>query len=165
MKAFLQQPGRETLRAAINAHRLLVKEQKTAGDALYHIAMMMLKLVSEFRLPFVSVPALVMIMSFFIRDFSHRFLLLDVWASQIPAKPGLEIAGRGSVRLSFLPRDAMAGHYLIYEDCIRICFLRGLRGKGDGAGGAAFARELERCLHEVSALARAGNPVPPASPA
>ncbi|MDA0578454.1 MAG: choline/carnitine O-acyltransferase [Verrucomicrobia bacterium] len=86
MNAFLRNPCRETMRAALDAHRKLVKTEKTAENATYHAAMMMLKLVSEFRMPFVAVPTLLMIMSLFIRDFRRRFLLLDVWASQIPTK-------------------------------------------------------------------------------
>ena len=81
-----------------------------------------------------------------------------------PTKPGLEIAGRGSVFLSFIPRDAIAGHYMIYDDQIRICFLRSLLRKGDERIGAAFAQELERCLHEVKTLAHAERPMSPVSP-
>lgn len=156
LTAFLRQPGPVTLRAAIEAHRELVKEQKRAEDPLYHAAMTMLKLVSEFRVPFAAAQSLILLLSLFIRDFPHRFLRLDLWASQIPAKPGLEIAGRGSVFLSFLPREALAGHYLIYDDHFRICFLRGLSSREDTRLGAAFARELERCLREVRDLAHAG---------
>jgi hypothetical protein len=164
MNAFLRSPGPKTMRAAIDAHRLLVKAQKAGEDDLYHVAMMMLKLVSEFRLPFAAAQVLIVIMSLFIRDFPHRFLRLDVWASQIPIKPGLEVAGRGSVFLSFLPRDSIAGHYMIYDDHLLICFLRGLRRKGDAAISAGFVRELERALHEVKAMALAEYPVVPASP-
>jgi hypothetical protein len=165
MNTFLQNPDSETMCAAIDAHRKTVKAQKMADDEFYHTAMMMLKLVSEFRLPFIAAPTLVMIMSLFIRDFSHRFLLLDLWASQIPTKPGLEVAGRGSVFLSFLQRDSIAGHYMIYDNHIRICFLRSLRRKEDVSISSAFVRELERCLHEVKTIAHAESPAVPASPA
>lgn len=155
LTAFLRQPGPATLRAAVAAHNQLVKHQKKAEDAFYHVAMMLLKLVGEFRVPFAAALSLIAILSLFIRDFSHRFLRLDLWASQIPVKPGLEIAGRGSVFLSFLPREALAGHYLIFEDHFRVCFLRGLRSRGDARLGAAFARELGVCLREVRDLAQA----------
>jgi hypothetical protein len=154
MHAFLQEPDCETMRAAVDAHRQMIKEQKKAEDEIYHAGMMLLKLVSEFRLPFSAVPSLVIIMSLFIRDFAHRFLRLDVWASQIPTKPGLEVAGRGSVFLSYLPRDSVAGHYMIYDDHIRVCFLRSLKRKEDALTSATFIRELENSLEEVKMLAR-----------
>ncbi len=165
MNAFLQNPGSRTMRTAIDAHRSLVKEQKKAEDEFYHVGMMMLKLVSEFQLPFVSAPILIIIMCLFIRDFAHRFLALDVWASQIPTKPGMEMAGRGSVFLSFLQRNSIAGHYMIYDDHIDICFLRGLKRKEDVTIGAAFTKELERCLHEVKIMAHAESSSIPAAPA
>jgi len=165
MNAFVQNPGTETMRAAIDVHRSLVKEQKKAGDDIYHIGMMMLKLVNEFHLPFASVPALIIIMKLFIRDFVHRFLALDLWASQIPTKPGLEMAGRGSVFMSFLQCNSIAGHYMIYDDYINICFLRSLKQKEDSSVSAAFVRELERSLHEVKMMAHAKSPAVPNSPA
>lgn len=165
MNAFLRNPGSRTMRAAVDAHRSLVKEQKKAEDEFYHAGMMMMKLVSEFQLPFTSVPTLIIIMSLFIHDFVHRFLALDVWASQIPTKPGLEMAGRGSVFLSFLQRNSIAGHYMIYDDHIDTCFLRSLKRKEDVTIGAAFAQELERCLHEVQIMTHAESTSIPASPA
>ncbi len=164
MNAFLQKPGCETMRTAIDAHRRMIKEQKMARDEFYHAGMMMMKLVSEFQLPFASAPILVAIMSLFIRDFAHRFLRLDVWASQIPTKPGLEVAGRGSVFLSYLPHDSIAGHYMIYDDHIRICFLRSLRRKGDASMSATFVRELEQSLQEVKTLAHANSSAAQAPP-
>ena len=157
MNAFLQNPNYETMRTAIDAHRRLVKEQKMARDEFYHAGMMMLKLVSEFRLPFLAVPSLIIIMSLFIRDFAHRFLRLDVWASQIPTKSGMEIAGRGSVFLSYLPPDSIAGHYMIYDDHICICFLRSLLRKEDASMSATFVRELEHSLQKVKTLAHASS--------
>jgi len=165
MNAFLQKPGSETMKSAVDAHRNLVKEQKMARDEFYHAGMMMLKLVSEFRLPFAAVPTLIIIMSLFIHDFAHRFLRLDLWASQIPTKPGMEMAGRGSVLLSFLPKDSIAGHYMIYDDHINICFLRSLLRKEGASCSAAFVRELERCLHEVKTIAQTETAAAPASPA
>jgi hypothetical protein len=157
MDAFMQNPGTETMRAAIDAHRALVKEQKKAEDDFYQVGMMLLKLVSEFHLPFATVPTLILILSLFIRDFVHRFLALDLWASQIPTKPGLAIAGRGSVFMSFIQRDSLAGHYMIYDDHIDICFLRSLKRKDAPSFSASFVREMERSLHEVKELAHAAS--------
>lgn len=164
MTAFLQKPDCVSMHAAIDAHRMMIKEQKKAEDEFYHAGMMMLKLVSEFRLPLIAATSLIIIMSLFIRDFAHRFLRLDVWASQIPTMPGLEMAGRGSVFLSFLPYDSIAGHYMIYDDHIDICFLRSLKRKEDITIGGAFAQELERCLQEVKIMAHAESSITPASP-
>jgi hypothetical protein len=164
MNAFLQKPDCETMRRAMDAHRKMIKEQKKAEDEIYHAGMMLLKLISEFRLPFIAAPSLIIIMSLFIRDFVHRFLRLDLWASQIPTKPGMEMAGRGSVFLSFLPHDSMAGHYMIYDDHINICFLRGLARKEDASISAAFVKELEYGLQEVKTMAYAENRAMPASP-
>ena len=141
------------MHAAIDAHRKMIKEQKAGLDEFYHVGMMLLKLVNEFRLSFIAIPLLVMIMTLCIRDFSHRFLFLDLWASQIPAKPGLDIAGRGSVFLSFLPKDSLAGHYMIYPEHIDICFLRGLRRKNDTSFSSKFIKELEHSLDQVKTLA------------
>ena len=67
--------------------------------------------------------------------------------------------------MSFLQRNSIAGHYIIYDDHINICFLRGLRRKEDAAISTAFVQELERSLQEVKEMAHAETRTMPASPA
>lgn len=153
MGAFLSNPNCNTMHAAIEAHRKLIKVQKMATDEFYHAGMMMLKLVSEFHLPFAAVSSLIIIMRLFIGDFGRRFLWADIWASNIPTKPGVEMAGRASVLLSFIPRESIAGHYMIYDDHINVCFVLSLKRKRDLSIGKRFIHEMENCLDEMKKMA------------
>jgi Choline/Carnitine o-acyltransferase len=170
MRHFLENPRQETLIEAITVHRSLVKEQKQARDEFYLAFMSLKSLVCRHEVSLISAIALILIGSCFRRNFIRTFLDPHLWVSNIPANGGVEITGRGSVHLDYLGRDCMAGHYMIFDDHITVCFLSSLAKKSRYFSEARFVRCLKDCLNEliqmcasqpdssVESKARAGSP-------
>jgi hypothetical protein len=59
----------------------------------------------------------------FVPDLFTKHISPDIWASNIPALPGIYCQGRFGMLFKFARNNCLAGHYMLFPDHIRICFL------------------------------------------
>jgi hypothetical protein len=153
LRRFAQAPSAEALRLASDAHRALVKINKAGDDEVYQTTMALFRLISEGHVPFAAFPALMMMMSLFISNFGKRFLGSDLWVSNIPPLPGVEMTARAAVRLAYLDKKGYGGHYMIFPGHVTVCLVNALKDKNVTDRDARFFQTLGDCLREVVDLA------------
>lgn len=118
IKKFLQTKQKSDLLAAFVEHKNRI-EKIRAGHYPLHFLYHYLFRPNKSKKPFLAV----ILLNLFIKDFIIKFISPTIWASNIPALPGVECLGRFATKLSFVRKDAIAGHYLLFDDHIKICFL------------------------------------------
>jgi hypothetical protein len=114
--AFLRNPTKAALLKAFEAHRRTTQAIKS-GDCPTYFALFYLY-------PWVGFKPLLGILVFllFVPGFFKRRLSPDIWASNIPALPGIYCLGRFGIFFKMARRNCLAGHYLFFPDHIKICF-------------------------------------------
>jgi hypothetical protein len=152
MRAFVEQPSADTLFPALEEHVRVIKAQKKADDDFYLGVFAIMKLMSDGDIPIVAALSLLRIMKTFIPDFERSFLNPHIWVSHIPALPGLESAGRPCVHLGYLASNSFGGHYLMYEDHIKVCIVSSLDKNRSYAKERQLVEALETALVEVRAI-------------
>jgi Choline/Carnitine o-acyltransferase len=122
MVAFLRSQTRPALLAALDAHRRTIAVIKS-GDYPLHYAYYYLYSAGGLK------PLLGMIMfKAFVPDVFRKHVSPDIGASNIPALPGLYCVGRFGTFFKAARRNCLAGHYLIFPDHIKTCFLASEQG-------------------------------------
>jgi hypothetical protein len=152
MVDFTRNPTDETLRAATTAHKELIGSMKEGHDPFYLSAMTIMKLYCENKIGQLAIASLMIALNMLIPGFNRRFLFTDLWVSNIPAFPGIEAAGRGATKMDFLAKGNIGGHYMFFDDHIKVCLLGSSKDKNPCYGEAEFVRELEGALSSVMAL-------------
>jgi hypothetical protein len=151
LRSFVEAPDAASLAAALAAHKELIKRAKAGTDALYQLKKLMI-LFNRGDLGMLAVVSLMLLLMIFIRGFERRFLREDVLASNIPALPGVALTGRPGVRLSFLARPSLGGHYMMFDHHIVLCFVSN-PGRSSYCGKEAlFAAGLRESLAQVKQL-------------
>jgi hypothetical protein len=157
MLDFVARPSAETLAAAIGKHRDLIKAQKRADDELYLGVLTLARLVNHRQLSSFAFISLMLILSCFVKRFVRSHLSPHLWLSHIPELEGVEVSGRAAVRLSYIDAGCLAGHYMIFDDHVNICLLRGLKDRREFAQEQEFALHLGEALRFVKELAGGGR--------
>jgi Choline/Carnitine o-acyltransferase len=114
---FLKAKTKPALLNALAAHKKIIAVIKS-GDYPLHYAYHYLYTAPGFR------PLLGMIFfKLFAPDIFRKHVAPDIGASSIPALPGISCLGRFGTFFKAGRRNCLAGHYLIFPDHIKICFL------------------------------------------
>ena len=117
MAEFLQSQSKPALLNAFRAHKEKIGAIKS-GDNPIHYAFYYLYTDIGFK-PLLAIA----LFRIFVPDLFTKHISPDIWASNIPALPGLYCQGRFGMLFKFARNDCLAGHYLLFPDHIRICFL------------------------------------------
>lgn len=114
---FLRDQSKPALLDAFDAHRKTIAVIKS-GDYPLHYAYHYLYAAAGFR------PVLAMILfKLFVPDIFRKHISPDIGASNIPALPGIYCVGRFGTFFKAARKNCLAGHYLIFPDHIKTCFL------------------------------------------
>jgi Choline/Carnitine o-acyltransferase len=146
MAEFLQRQTKPALLNACRAHKEKIGAIKS-GDNPIHYAFYYLGTDIGFK------PLLALgLFRIFVPDLFTRHISPDIWASNIPALPGIYCQGRFGMLFKFARNNCLAGHYLLFPDHIKICFLANKKSfleswSFDQALGAAMIK-LETILLE-----------------
>ena len=152
MQQFVTAPSAARLLAALNAHKSLIKQIKQGDDPLYQCEMLLVTLFNRYQIGPASCLSFIGLLSLFIEDFNRRFMSPDMWVSHILEFPTVAMTGRPGVKLSFLAKPALAGHYMLYDHHTMICFV-GNTGRISYSGQEAkFAAVLRDSLCELRAM-------------
>ncbi|MBL8212050.1 MAG: choline/carnitine O-acyltransferase [Bryobacterales bacterium] len=114
LRRFLEEPTRANLLAAFAAHKEAIAETRRGNHPLhyaYHYV---------FASPGIMALVAILLFTALIPRFNSRFLLPDLWMSNIPASPGLVSMCRHGMTLGFVRRQAYTCHYLLFPDHIRV---------------------------------------------
>lgn len=117
MAAFLQSQTKPALLNACRAHKERIGAIKS-GDNPIHYAYYYLYTAIGFR-PFLAIT----LFRIFVPDLFTKHISPDIWASNIPALPGIYCQGRFGMLFKFARNNCLAGHYMLFPDHIKICFL------------------------------------------
>lgn len=117
MAAFLQSQTKPALLNACRAHKEKIAAIKS-GDNPIHYAYYYLYTSIGLR-PLLAIA----LFRIFVPDLFTKHISPDVWASNIPALPGLYCQGRFGMLFKFARNNCLAGHYMLFPDHIKICFL------------------------------------------
>jgi hypothetical protein len=117
MTEFLQSQTRPALLNACRAHKEKIVAIKS-GDNPIHYAYYYLYTAIGFK-PLLAI----VLFRIFVPDLFTKHISPDIWASNIPALPGIYCQGRFGMRFTFARNNCLAGHYLLFPDHIKICFL------------------------------------------
>jgi hypothetical protein len=55
-------------------------------------------------------------------DIFRKYISPNIWASNIPALPGINCVGRFEIYFKMARKDCLTGRYLLVPDHIKICF-------------------------------------------
>lgn len=117
MAQFLESQTKPALLNACRAHKEKIGAIKS-GDNPIHYAYYYLYTAIGFK-PLLAI----MLFRIFVPDLITKHISPDIWASNIPALPGLYCLGRFGMLFKFARNNCLAGHYLLFPDHIKICFL------------------------------------------
>jgi hypothetical protein len=117
MAEFLQSQSKPALLNACRAHKDKIAAIKS-GDNPIHYAFYYLYTDIGFK-PLLAIA----LFRIFVPDLFTRHISPDIWASNIPALPGIYCQGRFGMLFKFARNNCLAGHYMLFPDHIRICFL------------------------------------------
>jgi hypothetical protein len=149
---FANDPNLENLKNAVRVHNELIKNIKSGADYFYQCFMTLGTMYHRHELSLASIAIFFLILQIFIKDFKRRFVNPDIWASHIPEFSGLAFSGRPGVKLDFLWKPSMAGHYMLFDNYTMICFLSNSGSKSYYGKERQFAAALRQCLHEIKAM-------------
>lgn len=152
MKRFAENPSATTLAAALQEHKVLIKKIKQADDELYQCQMLLVTLHFRYELGVLGCLALMLLLSLCIPNFTRRFVNQDMWVSHIPEFPGVALTGRPGVRLAFLQKPCLAGHYMIFDHHTMICFVTNPGAPSYYGHEAQLAATLRDALNEIHDL-------------
>ena len=138
MLAFLHTRTKPALIAALEAHGRQAAAVK-AGNFPVHFVFFYL-----FTKPGPRSLLAMLLFRMFIPRALATYASPDIWASNIPAVPGIHAVGRFGTYFKMVRRNCLAGHYLLFPDCIRICFLS--RDDRILRGGWQFERALAQAI-------------------
>lgn len=117
MAEFLESQTKSALLNACRAHKEKIGAIKS-GDNPIHYAYYYLYTAIGFK-PLLAITLFRM----FVPDLFTKHISPDIWASNIPALPGIYCQGRFGMLFKFARDNCLAGHYLLFPDHIKICFL------------------------------------------
>jgi hypothetical protein len=117
MVEFLEHQTKPALLNACRAHKEKISAIKS-GDNPIHYAYYYLYTAIGFK-PLLAI----MLFRLFVPDLFTKHISPDIWASNIPALPGVYCQGRFGILFKFARDNCLAGHYLLFPDHIKICFL------------------------------------------
>ncbi len=149
MKKFVNNPNIENLHTALNAHKAVIKKIKQGEDEFYQCEMLLVTLFNRYEIGPVPCLLFIGLLGIFIEDFNRRFMSPDMWVSHIPEFPGVALTGRPGVKLSFLEKPAMAGHYTLFDHHTTICFVGNPGAISYYGQEAKFAAALRDALCEL----------------
>jgi hypothetical protein len=121
MADFLKSRTKSGLRVAMQAHKDRIATIKSGGNPI-HYAYYYLYTAIGIR-PLLALA----LFRIFVPDLFTKHISPDIWASNVPALPGLFCMGRFGILFRFARNGCLAGNYLIFPDHIRICFLSNKR--------------------------------------
>jgi hypothetical protein len=117
LSEFLVNQSKPTLLDALDAHKKAAVRIKS-GDYPLHYSYFYLYTSVGFK------PMLATILfGLFAPDMFQKHVSPDVWASNIPALPGVYAVGRFGMFFKLARKNCLAGHYMLFPDHIKICFL------------------------------------------
>jgi Choline/Carnitine o-acyltransferase len=114
---FLENQTKSALLNAFDAHKRKVGVIKS-GDNPVHYAYYYLFATVALK----SVLG-VILFRLFVPDLFTKHVSPDIWASNIPALSGIYFVGRFGTLFKAARKNCLAGHYLLFPDHIKICFL------------------------------------------
>ena len=117
MAEFLQSQTKPALLNACRAHKEKIGAIKS-GDNPIHYLLYYLATAGGLR-PLLALA----LFRLFVPDLFTKHISPDIWASNIPALPGIYCQGRFGMLFKFARDNCLAGHYLLFPDHIKICFL------------------------------------------
>lgn len=166
MTSFAAAPTAETLTAALQAHKDLIKKTKQGTDAFYQSQMLLVTLYFRYEIGTFCFVSLLILLSLFIPNYIRRIMNQDMWVSHIPEYPGISLTGRPGVKLAFLKPPSLGGHYMIFDHHTMICFVSNPGHPSYYGQEPKFASALKDALTEIlHILARqSGQPASTAQP-
>lgn len=164
MTNFAAAPTAETLSAALQAHKDLIKKTKQGTDVFYQNQMLLVTLYFRYEIGTFCFLSLLILLSLFIPNYTRRVMNQDMWVSHIPEYPGISLTGRPGVKLAFLKPPSFGGHYMIFDHHTMICFVSNPGHPSYYGQEPKFASALKEALTEIlHILARqSGHPASPA---
>ncbi len=117
MVQFLEKPSKLALLEAFDAHRKAVGAVKS-GDYPLHYAYYYLYTSVGIK-PVLAIA----LFKLFVPDILIKHVSPDIWASNIPALDGIYCVGRFGMFFKLARRNCLAGHYMLFDDHIKTCFL------------------------------------------
>ena len=117
MVEFLEKPSKPALLEAFDAHRKAVGAVKS-GDYPLHYAYYYLYTSAGIK-PVLAIT----LFKLFVPDILTKHVSPDIWASNIPALDGIYCVGRFGTFFKLARRNCLAGHYMLFPDHIKTCFL------------------------------------------
>jgi Choline/Carnitine o-acyltransferase len=143
MVAFLRDQTRPALINALDAHGKAIAVIKS-GDYPLHYAYFYLYAAGGLT------PLLGMILfKAFVPDILRKYVSPDIGASNIPALPGIYCVGRFGTFFKAARKNCLAGHYLIFPDHIKTCFLASERNFLESW---QFDRSLEEAMIKLKRI-------------
>jgi hypothetical protein len=85
----------------------------------------------------------------FVPDIFRKHVSPDIGASNIPALPGIYCVGRFGMFFKAARKNCLAGHYLIFPDHIKTCFLASERNFLESW---QFDRSLEEAMTKLKRI-------------
>jgi hypothetical protein len=117
LSGFLVNQSKPALLDALEAHKKAAGRVKS-GDYPLHYSYFYLYTSVGLK------PMLATILvTLFAPDMFRKHVSPDVWASNIPALPGVHSVGRFGTFFKLARKNCLAGHYMLFPDHIKICFL------------------------------------------
>jgi hypothetical protein len=115
--AFLENQTKTALLNAFDAHKEKVRVVKS-GDNPIHYVYYYLYTTMGLK-PMLAI----IVFRVFVPDLFTKHISPDIWASNIPASPGIYCVGRFGMFFKAARKNCLAGHYLLFADHIKTCFL------------------------------------------
>jgi hypothetical protein len=148
LTAFLKDQTRSSLLKAFDAHRRAIAVIKS-GDYPLHYAYYYLYVGGGLR------PLLGLILfKIFFPNILRTHISPDIGASNIPGLPGIYCMGRFGTFFKHARRNCLAGHYLIFPDHIKTCFLANERSFLESW---QFDRSLEDAIIKLKRILSQGD--------
>ena len=119
LAAFLENQTKPALLKAFDAHRRATAIIKSGDYPLYYALF--------YLYPWFGLRPLlgILLLTLLVPGFFRKHLSPDIWASNIPALPGVYCLGRFGILFKTGRKKCLAGHYMFFADHIRICFVSG----------------------------------------
>ncbi len=149
MTKFADSPNAETLSAALQAHKDLIKKTKQGTDAFYQMQMLLVTLYFRYEIGTFCFISLLVLLSLCIPNYTRRVMNQDMWVSHIPEYPGISLTGRPGVKLGFLKAPSLGGHYMIFDHHTMICFVSNPGHPSYYGQEPKFASALKDALTEI----------------
>jgi hypothetical protein len=115
MKSLALHATRESLKAAVSSHSTKVRSIKKINHAAHYAYFYFLQAPGFKKYLFLVFCAL------FVPQVKRQLLSPDIWASHIPAFPGVACVSRFGIRFPRLRKNALTFHYSVHDHHITVC--------------------------------------------